>query len=329
MGWTLASAALALLLAAAVAPAAHAQESPRSGPPLTFLIFHPYPDSADPLGFPSSESGRDAFSAKYSFLLGGNASFAFPYLVVDGLAPIAGLPDPAMPYMATKTAYEAAYAARTSVEPPATLKISTSVADGQVSAYGSVEPVASLAGSSLHAWMALVQDHVWYQPPSGLTNGVFDHRFTVRDIADLGPLNLADGSASPVVHTFRVKPEWSLDQVYVAFWIQQDAHTARFKPYEVAQSTFHRATDTNTTVQKSKGVLMEMLSATWCATCLYGDKVAEEMVQSYGLPELHAQPEAKAKYLIMPANVPILLVAGIGAGGLVALMGRRRGAPPT
>jgi len=327
MGRFLAAATFTILLAAAAPPAAHAQEPPRDGPALTLLIFHPYPDSADPLGFPS-ESGRDYFSTKYSFLLGGNASFAFPYMVVDGLAPVAGLPDPTMPYMATKTAYEAAYASRTSIEAPATLRLSTSIADGQVSAYGSVEPVASLTGSSLHAWMALVQDHVWYQPPSGLTNGVFDHRFTVRDVVDLGPLNAAEGSASSVTHTFRAKPEWPQNQIYVAFWIQQDGHTARFKPYEVAQSTFHRAIDTNTTVQKSKGVLMEMLSATWCATCLYGDKVAEEMVQSYGLPELHAQPEAKAKYLIMPTDAPILVAVGLGAGSLVALMGRRKGAPP-
>lgn len=186
-----------------------------------------------------------------------------------------------------------------------------------------VTAVAPFAGSRLHAWVALVEDHVAYQPPPALTNGVDDHRFTVRALADLGVAPMEGGTPWSTRHAFaplRAPGE----QLYVAAWLQNEAVEARFAPHEVVQATTHGASNPVPTIQSSKGVLVEMLSAVWCRPCLYGDLAAAQLVEDHGLSRFQHTPAAVG-YWRPPASWALpaaALVAGATAGWL-ATRGRR------
>lgn len=313
------------------APATATATDSAPGPAVTVLLYHPYPDSADPLGFPFPPgTERDGFAFRYGSLAR-QGFFEFPFVVTDGGRPVSGIPDPNAPFVSVHGAYEAAIAERASSQAPATMLLSTALrtdqpGQAQVTANLTVTPVAPLAGSRLHAWVALVEDHVAYQPPPALTNGVDDHRFTVRALADLGVVPMEGTQPWSTLHSFapiRAPGE----QLYVAAWLQNEAVEARFAPHEVVQATTHAVSNPVPTFQESKGVLVEMLSAVWCRPCLYGDLAAVQIVEDHGLPRFQETPTATG-YWRPPSSwtVPILaLVAGAAAGWL-ATRGRRPGA---
>lgn len=318
--WLLAP--LAMLLALAAAPPAGAQgqeagDAAPGGPPLTLLLFHPN-DGVDPLGFDAG-GGSDPFALRYAPLVADKGRFDFPFFVADGVLPIEAIPDPSRPYASALEAYSQAVAAREAEEPAAVLRLASLVAGGQATVQVAVAPRADLAAEDLRLRVALVEDHVEYQPPPGLTNGVTDHRFTVRAYADLGRV----AAAGNLSHSFLLPDSWARERLSVAAWLQQGAPSPRFDAREVAQAT--SAPLGSEVVQSRKGVLAEMLSATWCDPCLYGDEAAEALAVQAGV----AEPSGGGpswRYLEPSGRVAALVAGSVALGaGVVALAWRARG----
>lgn len=295
-----------------------AQPSPTdslSGVGLTVLLFHP-DDGVDPLGVPYQ--GSDPFAVRYGPLVANKGRFDFPFFIADGVLPIEGIPDPSQPYQSVRTAYDQAIRQRMQAETPVTMILDSIVAGRQAVVSVALEPRSPLTGEDLHLWVAVVEDHVHYQPPPGLTNGVTDHRFTVRDVRDLGAADLT--GPSNVTSTFFLEDGWQRGELSIAAWLQQGAPSPRFDAREVAQAT--HAPLGGRQVQETKGVLAEMLSATWCDPCLFGDKAMEDLAVEHGVAEPGIARSA-SRYLAWSWRSGALVgLAALGGIGL-ALLARR------
>lgn len=287
-----------------------------AGPAATVILHHPHPDDADPFGFPFG--GADSFTARHGHLEADTGRFDYPYFVADGVLPIAGLPDSSEPYVSTLEAYGLAVAERAAEEAPVALRLSSEIRDGTLALSLRIEPGTALPGEHLHAWGAVLEDPVRYRAPAGLTNGVTDHRFTLRALADLGPLDLSNGTAADV-SWLAALGEWSLDRLVVAAWVEQSAPSPRFDAHEVVQAT--HAPAGASVHQDSKGVLVEVLSATWCEPCLYGDLAAEDLAVSLGSAEPLREP--RTRYLEGPARPWLTIPLSLAAGVAVAAWARR------
>lgn len=287
-----------------------------AAPGLTLAMFHPH-DLVDPLGFAFAPDGSDGFDSRYGDMLAATGTYSYPVLVVDGLLPVQGIVDPERPYASTREAYAAAIAERSRLDAPVSLRLSSQVESGSLEVQLTVRPDEPIAGERLRAWVAVLEDPVHYEPPTGLTNGVFDHRFTVRALEDLGPVDLAAGPGSPVDvgASFTLPPTWQAPRLLVAAWLQQDAsYGLRFAPREVVQAT--HAPAGQAVEQTGKGVLVEALSATWCEPCLIGDTALESIAEEAGIAEpLRGESQG---YLRSPRN-PWLALAAAAAGVLAAV----------
>lgn len=318
-------AGLVALLVLATSAAAQTDPQVREGSDLVVLIHHPYPDAADPMGFPYNGAGFNGtgyYQQKYAAFDPEKDGFSYPHLTVDGILPVEGLPDPKIPYQATYDAYQAALARRLSEEPAAILEIRTQTTGDKVHVAAQVLPSGPLPGEHLEAWMALVEDNVHYMAPPAVSNGVTNHRFTVRAVQNLGALALDAGAPAQLTASFRTDADWQSDQLAIAFWIQQGAsYGTRFDANEVAQATTHPVKDDIVTRQTTKAVIMEGLSATWCQTCLYGDKVLEDLAQQHGYPA--PTKTQSASYWRPPTQWGVAAAALLGAAAL-GLPGIRR-----
>lgn len=291
--------ALAVVLASPVVTAA---------PAVTVLLHHPN-DGVDPFGFPFADDA-DYFRMQYGPLVADKGRFDYPYFVADGLLPIEKIPDPARPYESARSAYASAAANRLAERPPASLLLDSAVSGRTLVVAVGLTPVERIEGEDLRLRLAVVEDPVHYQPPPGLTNGVTEHRFTVRAVAEVGLVSLA--SVSNHTYSFQLTDGWDLSRLHVAAWLQQGQASPRFDAREVVQAT---SAPVSTSVrQETKGVLLEMLSATWCAPCLYGDLAIEAVAIEHGA----ARPldvESGPRYLVAPRQP----VASIALSALAAL----------
>ena len=280
---------------------------------LVVLIFHP-DDGVDALGF--SVNGTDPFAGRYAPLVADKGRFDFPFFVADGVLAIEAIPDPQKPYVSALASYSQAVAQRAMEQPVATLRLESVLVEGSVVAAVSVVPRADLSSEDLHLRVALVEDHVQYQPPTGLTNGVTDHRFTVRSYADLGrvsgPLN--------ATHSFSRPDGYDVARLSVAAWLQQDAPSPRFDAREVVQAA--SAPVGGSVVQSTKGVLAEMLSATWCDPCLYGDRAMEQLAVDHGVAE-PTEERAELRYVDLRGRDVAAIAAAAVLGLLIVLAARR------
>lgn len=317
---------LAVAMALAVvanAPLASADEPQGVG--LTVLLFHP-DDGVDPLGVPYQ--GSDPFAVRYAPLVAEKGRFDFPFFVADGVLPIESIPDPGQPFASARSAYDQSIVERLQVQSPVTMVLESLVAGQQVVASVLLQAHTDLAGEDLHLWVAIVEDHVEYQPPPGLTNGVTDHRFTVRAARDLGavPFDPAlSASASPasagnLSATFALDDGWQRSELSVAAWLQQDAPSPRFDAREVVQATHAPLGDRQ--VQAVKGVLAEMLSATWCDPCLYGDAAVEDIAVARGIAQ-PGEPAPSSRYLEWSGRDGFAIALAAVAGVALALAARR------
>ncbi len=276
------SRALASFIATLLATLLAASGTAQAGPQVTILLHHPN-DGVDPFGFDYA-LGSDYFATRYGPLVADKGRFDFPYFVADGVLPIERLPDPDAPYAATVTAYDAAVAQRANEASPVTLHLASTLtpatpgSPGIVLATAGIVPTEAMDGEDLHLFFAITEDPVHFQPPPGLTNGVTEHRFTVRAVADAGRVGLR--AASDLTRTFALDDEWDAGHLHVAAWLQQGAGSPRFDAREVVQAT--TATLGESVTQDTKGVLVEMLSATWCEPCLYGDLAVEAIAIARG-----------------------------------------------
>ncbi|HUR25577.1 MAG TPA: hypothetical protein VM327_06145 [Candidatus Thermoplasmatota archaeon] len=313
---------------AAIAPAAGAAdpqaEGVGAGVGLTVLLFHP-DDGVDPFGIPYE--GSDPFAVRYGPLVAEKGRFDFPFFVADGVLPIETIPDPGRPFASARASYDQAIAERLQVRSPVTLVLDSLVAGRQVVASVSIEPHADLADEDLHLWLAVAEDHVEYQPPPGLTNGVTDHRFTVRDVRDLGAVDFSSPAASTssagvdLTATFLLDDGWQRSELSLAAWLQQDAPSPRFDAREVVQATHAPLGDRR--AQATKGVLAEMLSATWCEPCLYGDAAIEDIAVARGIAQ-PGESEPASRYLEWAPRDGLAIAVAAAAGVALVAAARRR-----
>jgi hypothetical protein len=108
----------------------------------------------------------------------------------------------------------------------------------------------------------------------------------------------------------------------VAAWLQQDAPSPRFDAREVVQAT-HVALGASVE-QDAKGVLLEMLSATWCKPCLYGDLAIEAVAVAHGAAEPLEPATQGPRYFQAPPSPALALVAAALAGAGLAWWGGRK-----
>ena len=316
------AAGFAWALAGLMAMLAGAPSAAASGPEgvgLTVLLFHP-DDGVDPFGIPYQ--GSDPFAVRYGPLVADKGRFDFPFFVADGVLPIEAIPDPAQPYNSVRAAYDAAIDQRSQAATPVSMTLASLLTVRQAVVSVSVLPIAPLEGEDLRLWVAVVEDHIEYQPPPGLTNGVTDHRFTVRAVRDLGIADLASPSR-PVnlTTTFVLDDSWDRGEISVAAWLQQGAPSPRFDAREVVQATHARLGTEQ--VQAVKGVLAEMLSATWCDPCLYGDTAIEDIAVARGVAQ-PSEATPTSRYLDWRTRdfLPVALAAA--AGVALAAVARRQ-----
>lgn len=337
--------AVAVLLAA---PAAYAQTpgASNAGPAVTVILHHPFLDAADPLGVPFADTGHDAFRLRFAGLAptvaDGEAVFDFPTMVADGKIIVSGIPDGAQPFQSTVTAYQNAFAQRLQSPAPVALTVTSSLDSDRVHARADVQPLPALqAGAPGHlrnasftVWGALEEDHVQYAPPAALSNGVTDHRFTLRSIQRLA--TVGDVSVPASVNATFAAAGMDPAQLYVSFWVQRDgvpsasdaatssgATNGTYAPGEVVQATTHRVLDPVPTVQTSKGVLVEVLSAVWCKPCLYGDLAAERLVQQHGLAAQKGIIVTGTRYYQAPSSWLMPVAAAAVAVAAAVLVARR------
>jgi hypothetical protein len=246
------------------------------------LIHHPT-DHVDPFGVPLGRG--DSFSARYGHLAAATGRFDYPTFVADGVLPVPSLPDPDEPYASTLSAYANATAARLARDPPAALRLeareegSEAAVDATALPRG---PVADPGGAQrIHLWVALAEDAIHYEPPAPVSNGVTDHRFTVRAIRDLGPVDLSAGEPASASARFPLAPSWDRSRLFAAAWLQADAAPGRFEAHEVLQAA-SLPLGAPAATQQARAVLVEVYSATWCGPCLYGDLAAERLAVLHG-----------------------------------------------
>ncbi len=313
---------LLLLIAALVAPVTPgAAQVPQPGPEVVVLVYHPYPDDADPLGFPY---GPDCSRACDAFVVrhGGKAPFtdgiAFPGFAADGVILQEGLGD-GDAFASTLGMYEQAVQERLAADTPVTLSVATRVLDDAVRASIWIETEASITGG-LRIWAALVEDPVDYRPPAALSNGVYEHPFTVRSVRDLGAIALSPGSEERVDIDMATDSGWDPAHLRLAVWIEQDrAALGTFGPGETIQAVSHAVTAAGITRQVDRAVLVEAYSASWCDPCLIGDEALEEVAAAHGLPTGRSLADADTSYLRDgPIPLPVLLGAGLLGAALFA-----------
>lgn len=264
---------LALLLAIPLAAS-------EPGPDLVPVAYHPYPDASDILGFPAPPHGDiDHYVQAYRSYDANRDGFDFPHVVVDGVTPIEGLPDGGQPFASTKAAYAGAVAQRSTLEAPLTLEVSSQLSsDAEI--HVRVVPNTPLPGEDLTLRIVLIEDHVYFEAPPQLSNGITDHRFTARAVASQS-IDLSPGAAIEWTQRFDTS-NYDASQLYAAAWVQQGLEEgARFQSLEVLQAALH-AIGEQDTIQTSKAVLLETYTASWCDACVYGDLAIEELAEEHG-----------------------------------------------
>lgn len=317
------------------------------------LLHHPF-DHVDPFGVPYGDG--DTFSARH-LAVSQEGRFDFPTFLADGVVLVTSLPDPARPYAGTLENYTSAVESRLAAGSPGTLHLQGRIAEagantsqppgspdspnpptspsptGQraVVATARFEPATDLADpqghARLHIMAAVVEDFIHYQPDARISNGVTEHRFTVRALADLGAIDVAQPTNR--THAFALDSSWDISRLRVAAWVEAGAAFGRFGPGEALQAAWTPLNDAGVgVVQKQKAVLVEVYSATWCTPCLYGDLAAEALAVQYGGAAPAVEDEG-AHYFRAPSN-PILAVAlaALAAGAVAAWPMRTRSPRP-
>jgi len=329
---------MALLLALSGASTVAAQGETQA----VVLLHHPY-DRVDPFGIPYGDG--DTFSARH-LAVSQEGRFDFPTFLADGVVLVSSLPDPARPYIGTLENYTDAVESRLRSGSPGTLHLQASLGDDEgngsgngntdgngpatsgnqaIAASARFEPASDLADpqgvAGLHILAAVVEDFIHYQPDARISNGVTEHRFTVRALADLGAISLAQSQNA--TFSFPLDPSWDVSQLKVAAWVESGASFGRFRPGEAIQSAWTPVGGPGV-VQRQKAVLVEIYSATWCTPCLYGDMAAEALAVQYAGAAQAVEDEG-AHYFQPPASPVLAVAAALVAGAAMAAWpGRRR-----
>lgn len=322
---TSARAVLALLIvaaAAATAPAASAEDAPASTSRVSVLAYHPYPDpqaaaglGGDPFGVPADRGvPRDRMVDYYD-------AYWFPTARFDGVLVHSYDPDePARTVDEFEREYAERMEARLGEDAPVVIELNGSVSADRGVARATFTPTANVTSDRVVLRLVVFEDHVHYDGG----NGVTDHRFMVREV--LPPMETRLRVGAPVVleRAFNVSDEWDPTRLgVVAFAQNEDPNALPWRAKEVLQSASHAFAQANATVQRERAVLLEMYTATWCASCIWGDGAMERIVETYGV-DGHGVAGSEWAYFRPPAWGRVALAGAVAAALGVALWPRGR-----
>jgi thiol-disulfide isomerase/thioredoxin len=285
----------------------------------------------DPLGFAWPEGGTTgAWPVRFAHLDRERDGFDYPTFVVDGIVAVEGpVQGAGSPQERTTEAYRRHVAQRATLESPLQMQVASTWTPGRMpteeapGVRGSVELRIAyqmrevLSGDDLHLWVALVEEPVDYTPPPAFSNGITEHPFTLRALRQVGRVDAATTAVQNTSAQFELHPGWRPERLLASVWVQQSAGFGhRYDAHEVVQATMHPILQEDATQQVEKGVLVEMLSATWCAPCLFGDRAVDALAREHQVP-IRRSAAPQDAYWQAPTAWPLMLLAA-AAGTAVA-----------
>jgi cytochrome c-type biogenesis protein CcmF len=271
-------AVLLVALTAGAAAQADTGERDLNARPLHVLAYHPYPDpQGDPWGLPE----RTRNGTRVGYMEGDYGAYWYPTTVIDGVDIVEG----ATSFLETYNTYHDLFQKRRLHDAPVRLFLLGATTEGAASLHVRAQVKSSLTTDQVDLRAVLFEDEVRF---SG-GNGVDLHRFTVRAILHEGPIAFnATGGLRLDVQT-PLDPQWDPARLGVVVSLHnRDPTAARLQPNEVLQATTYRFAQEGPTIQDRRGVLLETLSATWCAACVFGDGAVDELANEFGIPSSKA-----------------------------------------
>lgn len=297
-------------------PDAGAQDLNARG--LHILQYHPYPDpQGDPWGSPEpgvANGPRGYMEVSYGV-------YWYPTAVFDGTQKIEGATE----FLQTFNAYESAYLSRRELDSPVRLALTTGNDATGPFVHVDVRAKHSIDSGAVELRVVLFEDEV----PFDGGNGVDVHRYVVRALVHKELVTLTeDAPLDRRVHATLNASGAASRFGFVVSLHNRDPSAAHFGMGEVLQAATVRQDQEGPTLQHSRGVLLETLTATWCAACVYGDGAVDELGNAYGLPSSRTL-EAGWAYLRPLRAVPILLALGFGLVGGLGTWWTQRDRGPT
>lgn len=310
---------LALLLVSTTALAlTHESSLPQAGEQdvnarrLHVVQYHPYPDPrGDPWGFAEIDQ-NGSMEARYD-------AFWYPTAVFDGLETIEG----ATTYLETRQAWETALLDRSRNDAPARLGATIQRVGDDAEVHISWQAKTNLAIQNVTLRVVLYEDEVRFDGG----NGVDLHRFVARTLVAAQRVTLDPDTTQDEAWTVPINASWDPDSLGVVVSLHNSRTASPLAEVgEVLQSATAAMHQTGPTIQNSRGVLLETLTATWCEACVFGDAVAEDLANLYGIPSSRVR-DASWTYL-RPVDASSLALAaslGVFVAAVVWRMERSRG----
>jgi thiol-disulfide isomerase/thioredoxin len=284
------------------------------------LVYHPLPDEqGDPWGVAAMNLG----GRNVDWMAGYYAAYDFPTAAIDGVNLIAGLPtlEGAGAFQDTYNAYRRSFEARRAEATPVSMRLQATLGDDAVQVNAVVRSLGLVDDRGLVLRFVLFEDDVGF---SG-GNGIVNHRFVVRALSPMHPVNLGPGDFQ-VTGNLPLAPFVNRENVGVVAIVQNTAEDSTLFGFkEVVQSASWTVRQSGATNQVSRGVLLELYSATWCASCVYGDSATDALADEFGLQSaLVSQTGFEYLRSVQPAG--LVFAAAVAIGSFVLLRRQQGGA---
>lgn len=247
---------------------------------LNLLVYHPFPDEqGDPWGLPVltvNETSVDWMRGYYG-------AFFYPTAVFDGVEVVESTPagEGGGAFQETRRVYQGLMESRRDQDSPLTIRLEGQWSHHQLMMNATLDPHGGpLEEGGLVARFVLFEDDVAYNGG----NGILNHRFVVREFQLGEPVDFPTGRPVELQAEFTVPRFVEVENVGVVLFVQNaDESSRRFEWKEVVQAATWTSRQAGPTIQASKGVLLELYSATWCAACVYGDSATDELANEFGV----------------------------------------------
>lgn len=324
--WALVSVALAAL--AAFGPPAAGQAPEEAFPSgVAIVAWHPFPDldaqagrGGDPFGIPAEPgAARDRMGAYYG-------AEWFPTVRFDGVRESSYAKDASLDdARGFERTYREHVTARLAEDSPLVLTLASDGRD-PVRVTLRIVPKVDVDSARLAVRVALVEDGIAFSGGNGVDahDHVARHAFAPSIVGPLAagePVELAWNVTRPDPARAYPDARWGEELDVVAFVQNEDASATGWLEGEVLQSATFRAGQAGPTVQASKSVLVEMYTATWCASCLYGDAALAAIARDFTV----ASADAEATRYWRPAGATELVVGACLTVGLAFALWPRKG----